>query len=138
MTQPQLEQALAFQKRHGGMFSDNLVKLGFVEDEEITRLLSRQYQVPSIHLDRFEVDASVIELVPAQTAEKYQLLPLGRRGAILTLAMSDPTNLFVIDDIRFMTGYNVRPVVASARAIRDAIQKYYGSVHSAGTHEELG
>ncbi len=126
----QLQEALTYQKQHGGKLGYNLVKLGFVKDEEIAGLLSRQYGVPAINLARFEIDPTVIKLVPAETAQKYQILPLSRAGANLTIAMVDPTNVFAMDDIKFMTGYNVEPVVASETAIMDSIDKYYGSAHS--------
>jgi type IV pilus assembly protein PilB len=121
----QLQQALNHQKANGGKLGYNLVKMGFVKDEEITSLLSKQYGVPSINLTQFEIDATVIKLIPAETAHKYQIVPLSRAGATLTIAMTDPTNVFAMDDIKFMTGYNVEPVVASETAVFDAILKYY-------------
>ena len=125
ITPDQLQEALNYQKANGGKLGYHLVKLGIVQDEEITSLLSKQYGVPSINLTEFEIDPSVIRLVPAETAQKYQILPLSRSGATLTIAMTDPTNVFAMDDIKFMTGYNVEPVVASEVAMLDAIQKYY-------------
>ena len=77
-----------------------------------------------------EVDESVIKIIPAETARKYQILPLSRSGATLTIAMADPTNVFAMDDIKFMTGYNVEPVVASESSLEEAIEKYYGSTRS--------
>src|SRR5678810_977852 len=124
----QLQEALNYQKANGGKLGFNLVKLGFVKDEELTALLSKQYGVPSINLAQFEIDPGVIKLIPAETAHKYQIIPLSRAGATLTIAMTDPTNVFAMDDIKFMTGYNVEPVVASETAVVDAIQKYYGKV----------
>src|SRR5712691_6768286 len=121
----QLQQALAHQKANGGKLGFNLVKMGFVKDEEITALLSKQYGVPSINLSQFEIDPGVVKLIPPDTAHKYQIVPLSRSGATLTIAMTDPTNVFAMDDIKFMTGYNVEPVVASETAVIDAIQKYY-------------
>jgi type IV pilus assembly protein PilB len=123
----QLQQALTHQKEHGGKLGYNLVQLGFVKDEEITALLSKQYGVPSINLSQFDIDPAVIKLIPAETATKYQIVPLSRAGATLTIAMTDPTNVFAMDDIKFMTGYNVEPVVASETAVSDAIRKYYRS-----------
>ncbi|MFC2174115.1 type IV-A pilus assembly ATPase PilB, partial [Acidobacteriota bacterium] len=105
----------------------NLIKLGFVKEEDITSMLSQQYGVPAINLNKFEIDASIIKLIPQETSRKYQIIPISRQGATLTIAMVDPTNVFAMDDIKFMTGYNVEPVVASEMAIRDAIDKYYGS-----------
>jgi type IV pilus assembly protein PilB len=125
ITPEQLQEALNYQKASGGKLGLNLVKLGFVKDEEITALLSRQYGVPSINLGDFEIDQSVIKLIPAETAQKYQILPLSRAGATLTIAMTDPTNVFAMDDIKFMTGYNVEPVVASESAVADAILRHY-------------
>ncbi|HLJ73227.1 MAG TPA: ATPase, T2SS/T4P/T4SS family, partial [Thermoanaerobaculia bacterium] len=125
ITAEQLQQALTAQKANGGKLGFNLVKLGFVKDEEITALLSKQYGVPSINLAQFEIDPAVIKLIPSETANKYQIVPLSRAGATLTIAMTDPTNVFAMDDIKFMTGYNVEPVVASETAVTDAITKYY-------------
>jgi type IV pilus assembly protein PilB len=127
ITPAQLQEALNAQKTNGGKLGYNLVNLGFVKDEEITQLLSKQYGVPSINLTQFEVDTAVIKLVPAETAHKYQIVPLSRAGATLTIAMTDPTNVFAMDDIKFMTGYNVEPVVASETAVMEAIQKYYAT-----------
>jgi type IV pilus assembly protein PilB len=126
----QLQDALNHQKMNGGKLGKAFVSLGFVKDEEITSLLSRQYGVPSINLEHFEVDPAIIKIIPAETARKYQVLPLSRSGATLTIAMADPTNVFAMDDIKFMTGYNVEPVVASETALEDAIDKYYGSTRS--------
>jgi len=130
ITPEQLQQALAQQKSNGGKLGYNLVKMGFVTDDEIISLLSKQYGVPSINLSRFEVDAAVIKLIPGETALKYQIVPLSRAGATLTIAMTDPTNVFAMDDIKFMTGYTVEPVVASEAAVMEAIQKYYPSAKS--------
>src|ERR671931_1943652 len=127
ITPDQLQQALNYQKTNGGKLGYNLVKMGLVKDEEITGILSKQYGVPSINLAQFEIDATVIKLIPAETAHKYQIIPLSRAGATLTIAMTDPTNVFAMDDIKFMTGYNVEPVVASETAVSDAIQKYYSA-----------
>src|SRR5688500_11196073 len=127
ITPAQLQDALTYQKTNGGKLGFNLVKLGFVKDEEITSLLSKQYGVPSINLTQFEIDPGVIKLIPSETAHKYQIVPLSRSGATLTIAMTDPTNVFAMDDIKFMTGYNVEPVVASETAVSDAIVRYYAA-----------
>src|SRR6476660_5545566 len=125
ITAEQLQDALTYQRQNGGKLGANLVKLGYIQDDEITALLSKQYGVPSIALGQFEIDTAVIKLVPAETARKYQIIPLSRSGATLTIAMTDPTNVFAMDDIKFMTGYTVEPVVASEIAIAEGIQKYY-------------
>ncbi len=122
----QLQEALAHQRANGGRLGSNLVKLGFVQDDEITALLSRQYGVPAIALGHFDLDASVVRLVPPETAAKYLVIPVSRSANALTLAMTDPTNVPAMDDIRFMTGLHVEPVVASETAVREAIERYYG------------
>jgi type IV pilus assembly protein PilB len=131
ITPAQLQEALNHQKANGGKLGMTLVKLGMVKDEEITALLSRQYGVPFINLAQFDIDASVLKLIPAETAQKYQIVPIGRSGATLTIAMTDPTNVFALDDIKFMTGYNVEPVVASETAVGEAIHKYSQGVGGA-------
>jgi type IV pilus assembly protein PilB len=134
ITADQLKQALDHQKSTGSRLGTCLMKLGFISDDEITGVLSRQYGVPSINLKYYEVDANVIKLIPQDTAVRYQIVPLSRVGSTLTIAMTDPTNVFAMDDIKFMTGFNVEPVVASETAIAEAISKFYGEVE---TGEEL-
>ena len=138
VTPQQLQEALTHQKMNGGKLGKAFVSLGYVRDEEITSLLSRQYGVPSINLDHFEVDPAIIKIIPAETSRKYQILPLSRSGATLTIAMADPTNVFAMDDIKFMTGYNVEPVVASETSLDDAIEKYYGSTRSLQLKSDSG
>src|SRR6202521_6166180 len=130
ITSEQLRQALEHQKANGGRLGTCLMKLGFISEDEITGVLSRQYGVPSINLKFYEVDASVIKLIPQDTAVRYQIVPLSRVGSTLTIAMTDPTNVFAMDDINFMTGFNVEPVVASETAIAEAISKFYGETQS--------
>ncbi|MBI3404312.1 MAG: type IV-A pilus assembly ATPase PilB [Acidobacteria bacterium] len=126
----QLKQALDYQKKNGGRLGACLVKMGLVTDDEVTAVLSRQYGVPSINLKYYEVDPAVTKLIPQETAIRYQIVPLSRVGSTLTIAMTDPTNVFAMDDIKFMTGFNVEPVVASESAIADAIHKFYGEAQS--------
>ena len=125
ISEDQLKQALEEQSKSGGRLGYNLAKLNILEETEIVSFLSKQYGVPSINLVEFEVDGGIIKLIPGKTAKKYQLVPISRTGGTLTLAMADPTNVFALDDIKFMTGYNVEPVVASETAIEEAIAKYY-------------
>src|SRR5579884_1669471 len=127
ITQDQLAQALKKQKQTGGRLGSVLVSLGFLTDEEVTNFLSRQYGVPAINLQFFEIDPNVVKLIPQETARKHQILPLSRVGASLTIAMVDPTNVFAMDDIKFMTGFNIEPVVASESAILEGIEKAYGA-----------
>ncbi|WP_155876625.1 type IV-A pilus assembly ATPase PilB [Desulfuromonas sp. AOP6] len=121
----QLTKALEEQKTQGGRLGASLVKLGFIKEDELASFLSRQYGVPSINLNDFEIDAAVTKLITAEVAQKYQIIPINRAGATLIVAMSDPSNIFAIDDIKFMTGYNVEVVVASETAIRNAIDQYF-------------
>ncbi len=122
-----LREALDYQREHGGRLGFNLVKLGLVSDDMITAVLSRQYGIPSVNLDLFQIDTQVLHLIPQEVAQKYSVLPLSRVGASLTLAMVDPTNVFAMDDVKFMTGLNVEPVVVAEASIQQAISKYYGS-----------
>jgi len=122
-----LREALDYQREHGGRLGYNLVKLGLVTDDMITAVLSRQYGIPSVNLDLFTIDESVLRLIPQEVAQKYSVIPLSRVGATLTLAMVDPTNVFAMDDIKFMTGLNVEPVVVAEVSIQLAIAKYYGT-----------
>src|SRR5712691_886950 len=138
ITQDQLKDALKVQKDTGSKLGETLIKLGFVSEEDITECLSQQFGVPSINLDHFEIDASVIKLINAEVARKYNILPVNKTGATITIAMADPTNVFAMDDIKFMTGYNVEPVVASESSLEDAIEKYYGSTRSLQLKQDGG
>jgi type IV pilus assembly protein PilB len=122
-----LREALDYQREHGGRLGFNLVKLGLVSDDMITAVLSRQYGIPSVNLELFQIDPQVLHLIPQEVAQKYSVLPLSRVGASLTLAMVDPTNVFAMDDVKFMTGLNVEPVVVAEASIQHAISKYYGT-----------
>src|SRR6202022_964517 len=135
ITQDQLSKALEFQRSNGGKLGSCLTKMGFITDDDITGVLSRQYGVPSINLKYYEIDPTVIKLIPQDTALRYQVIPLSRVGSVLTIAMTDPTNVFAMDDVKFMTGFNVEPVVASESAIAEAIARFYGA--SQANHEEL-
>lgn len=125
ITSQQLREALDYQRINGGRLGSNLVKLGVVSDDVITAVLSRQYGVPSINLELFSIETSVIKLISHEVALKYSVLPISKIGATLTLAMADPTNVFAMDDIKFMTGLNVEPVIAAESSIQSAIGKYY-------------
>jgi type IV pilus assembly protein PilB len=130
LTPQKLQEALEYQKTNGGKLGLNLVKMGYVKEEDLTRILSQQYGVPSIHLSKVEVDDAVVKLIPSEVAQKYLIMPVSRTGSTLIIAMVDPTNVFAMDDIKFMTGYNVEPVVASEVSIKDSIDRYYGSIHA--------
>jgi type IV pilus assembly protein PilB len=130
ITQAQLETALKLQREEGGKIGEALVRVGAVSESDITETLSQQFGVPSIDLAHFEIDPAIIKVVPGEVARKYGVLPVNKTGATLTIAMGDPTNVFAMDDIKFMTGYNVEPVVASELALRKAIDKHYGTPRS--------
>ncbi len=125
VTEDQLKKALEAQKVDGGRLGASLIKLGYIKEDELAAFLSKQYGVPSINLSEFEIDAAVIRLLPAEVAQKYQIIPINRAGSTLIVAMADPSNIFAIDDIKFMTGYNVEVVVAPEASIKISIDKYY-------------
>ncbi len=127
INEEQLKEVLRKQKEEGGKLGSLLVRCGYIEEEDLTAHLSQQYGVPAINLGSFEIDESIFKLIPSETARKYELIPINRTGATLTIAMVDPTNVFAMDDIKFMTGYNVEPVIASEVAILEAIEHYYQS-----------
>src|SRR3990172_3680602 len=113
INEEQLKKALAAQQREGGRLGSILVKMNFVPEEKLMMFLSKQYGVPYVDLGRFDIDPNIVKLIPADVAQKYQIMPINRTGATVTIAMVDPSNVFAIDDVKFMTGYNVEPVVAT-------------------------
>src|SRR5437867_6430345 len=121
----QLKQALAEQKGKTDKLGSILVKVGAITEEQLIGFLSRQYGIPSITLTNIEVDPETLRLVPAPIARKYEVVPVKRIGGTLTLAMADPTNVFALDDVAFMTNLSILPVVAPQAAIRKAIEKHY-------------
>lgn len=128
--QAQLKEALRRQQQEGGRLGANLVKLGHLQESELTELLSRHFGVPSVDLDGVEIDEGILKIIPGDIARKYTILPVSKAGATVTLAMIDPTNVFAMDDVKFMTGYRVEPVVAAEDQIRAAIDEHYGSTHA--------
>jgi len=122
----QLKKASDEQKLKGGRLESNLVRLGYIKEDELLSFLSAQYRVPSVKISKMEINPNVIKLIPSSLSKKYFIIPINRMGPKLTLAMADPSNIVVIDEIKFMTGFNVEPVVASETEIIDAIKKYYG------------
>ncbi len=126
ITLEQLKKAQEEQKVKGGRLESNLIRLGYIKEDELLSFLSAQYRVPSVKISKIEINPNVIKLIPSSTAKKYFIIPINRVGPKLTLAMADPSNILVIDEVKFMTGFNVEPVVASETEIIDAIKKYYG------------
>ncbi len=125
-TQAGVDEALAGQKAAGGRLGSRLVGLGLARDADVAAALSRQFGVPFIELGRFDVDPAVIALLPAATARKYETVPLSRTGPALVVAMSDPANVFAVDDIEFMIGCRLEPVVATQAAVAAALERHYG------------
>ena len=130
ITDEQLQEALAAQRQHGGRLGAVLTASDAITEQELVDFLSRHFGVPSVDLTQIEVSEAVISIIPSDVARKYTILPVSKAGARVTIAMIDPTNVFALDDIKFMTGYDVEPVVASEPALRAAIDKYYGSTHA--------
>jgi len=126
ITPDQLKKASEEQKLKGGRIESHLIRLGYIKEDELLSFLSAQYRVPSVKLSKIEINPNVIKLIPSSIAKKYFIIPIHRVGPKLTLAMADPSNIIVIDEVKFMTGFNVEPVVASESEIVDAIKKYYG------------
>lgn len=125
ISEEQLKQALNLQKREGGRLGTNLAKLGYITEDKLVSFLSKQFGVPAINLSDHSIDPPIIRLIPLEMARKYMIVPVTRVGATLTIAMADPSNVFAIDDVKFMTGYNVEVVVAAESAIISAITSNY-------------
>jgi type IV pilus assembly protein PilB len=121
----QLQEAQTEAKRTGRRLGVALSRLGYVNDSDLTQFLARQYSLPSINLNDFEIDGEVLKLVPKEVAMKHMVVPVNRAGATLIVAMSDPSNIFAIDELKFLTQYNIEPVVAAEAAIEEAIRRYY-------------
>lgn len=133
ITEEQLKKALEVQQKEGGNLGSNLIRLGYINEEKLTSFLSKQYGIPAINLLDYEIDPSVIKLIPSEVVRKYQVIPVMKTGAIVTIAMADPSNVFAVDDIRFMTGYNVETVIATESSLKIAINKYYNQTDAVQT-----
>jgi type IV pilus assembly protein PilB len=129
ITEDQLNEAIAQQRKNRGRLGTNLIHLGYLTEEKLVTFLSRQYNVPAVNLADYKIDPSILKLIPLEIARKYLIMPVARVGATLTIAMADPSNVFAIDDVKFMTGYNVEVVVSGESSIANAIA---GSYQSAG------
>jgi len=125
ITDEQLREAVGLQRKEGGRLGTNLVKLGYITEEKLVAFLSKQWGVPAVTLSDYKIDPSVLKLIPIEIARKYLIIPVARVGAVLTIAMADPSNVFVIDDVKFMTGFNVDVVVAGESSILQAISTHY-------------
>ncbi|MEC9073290.1 MAG: type IV-A pilus assembly ATPase PilB [Myxococcota bacterium] len=125
VSQEQIEDAKDQTKQQGGGLTGALAKLGYVKETQLVEFLSRQYGVPSINLEEVEVDEEVIELVPREVAERHQVIPIEKQGQTLIVALTDPSNIYAMDDIKFLTGFNVEVVVTSEASIESALEQYY-------------
>jgi type IV pilus assembly protein PilB len=126
ITRDQLTQAVMEQKKNGGKIGQILVRLGFLTEEELVEFLSRQFRIRSVKLDELPIQPELIRLVPESLAKKFLMIPVQRVGSTLTIAMSDPGNMVALDDVKFMTGYNIEPVLSTESSVIAAIKKYYG------------
>jgi type IV pilus assembly protein PilB len=133
INQEQLDKALWIQKEKGGTLSQILIDLGFVKQKEMLLALSQDLNIPLINLNKYIIDPSIIELIPKETSRYYQILPLSKIGPTITIAVSDPLNIFAIDDIKSLTGFDVRIVLSEPNSINSAIESYYGK----HTHQEI-
>lgn len=131
--QGQLDKALQFQKEKGGKLSQILIDLGYIKQDDFLLALSQDLNIPLINLSKYNIDSTIIDLVPREIARHYQLIPLSKMGPTITIAVADPLNIFAIDDIKSLTGYDVRLVLASSQEIMTAIKNYYGR----HTHTEI-
>lgn len=121
----QLQQAQDEAKRTGKRLGATLSRLGYVNDQALTQFVAKQYSLPSIDLAEIEIDAAVLKLVPREICEKHQVIPVRRNGPTLIVAMADPSNIYAIDELKFLTQYNIEPVVASEGAVEAALSRYY-------------
>src|SRR6202000_1394454 len=127
ITAEQLAKALQEQKQSGTRVGYNLVKLGFIQEVELTKALAKQHKMPAVDLSRFEVDPKIAKMIPADLAQKNLVIPLKRDGRTLTVAMADPSNLGVLEDLKFITRYDIFPVIAGEFTLRNLIEKIYGA-----------
>ena len=127
ISREQLKRALQEQKQNGTRLGYNLVKLGFIAEVELTKMLAKQFKMPAVDLSRFEVYPKIAKMIPSDLATKNLVLPLKRDGRTLTVAMADPTNLGVLDDLKFITRYDIFPVLAGEYTLHSIIDKIYGT-----------
>jgi len=127
ITMDQLAKAVEEQKRHGGKLGTILVRMGILAEKELLEFLSRQFRIRAVELDHAQIQPELIKLIPSNLAKKLMILPIKREGATLTVAMCDPAQLSALDDIKFMTGYNIEPVLVKESSLVEALKRYYGA-----------
>ena len=133
----QLREAQTDQRQSGKRLAYSLTKLGILAERELSDFLSRQYGVPPISLDEYEIDEETLALVPKDVALKHLCIPVQRAGGSLIVAMSDPTNIYAIDDLKFLTGLNIEPVVSTDTAIEAAIERWYEEAEQVRDYSEV-
>ena len=126
LTEEQLQKAFLIQKKEGGRFGKILTRMGVIDEIQIAKFFSQHWGVPSVDLNKIEIDPLVIKLIPAEMVRKHLVLPIKRLGTTVSLAMVDPTDVFALEDIKFITGYNVEPIIATESALIEKIEKHYG------------
>jgi len=127
VTQEQLDEALEHQRQHGGRLGEVLSHLGYITDDELTRTVAMRYGVPTVNLDRLEVEREVLDIIPAEMARNFRIIPISRVGSTLTCAMQDPTSLDIINRVEFQTGCNLQPVLVTAAMMTAALERFYPS-----------
>jgi len=125
ITPEQLSSALKEQEESGRMMGSILVGMGALKDSDLLQFLSEQHGVPAIKLSEFQIDPEVLKIIPAGVASKYQVMPISAKDSTLTVAMIDPSNIFALDDIKFLTGYRVEALIAAENSVNEAIEEYY-------------
>jgi len=125
LSEDDLKLALQVQKEHGGKLSDCLVKLNLINEKDLLIALSEGLGFPPISLARFKIDADVLKLITKEMAKHYQIIPVAKMGNTLTVAMADPLNIFAIDDLKSLTGFEIHPIIAQQREIMQTIEQYY-------------
>ena len=123
----QLKTAIEQQKNSGKRLGETLLNLGYIDENQLVAYLSRQYGVPAVNLDQFDLTSEILKIVPRESAIKHKLIPINKYDGTIVVAMSDPSNIFAVDDLKFATGQNIEVVVTSERSIKKSIEKYYGS-----------
>jgi type IV pilus assembly protein PilB len=137
LSEDELEEAKEHAAKDGKGLTGALARLGYVKETQLVEFLSRQYGVPSINLEEVEVEESVIDLVPKDVAERHNIIPIDKHGSTIVVAMTDPSNIYAMDDIKFLTGFDVEAVVTSEASIESALERYYGSGASAELFEDV-
>ena len=136
ISEQQLEDVRVAAESSGNNFTGELARLGYVEETHLVEFLSEHYGVPSLDLDDVQVEEEVINMIPRDVAERHSVIPVQQEGSTIVVAMSDPSNIYAMDDIKFLTGFNVEVVVSSESTIQSALDTYYEQFSSGGARGE--